>query len=166
MKRNTVQLYSEVFDLLIIGGGITGACLAHDAALRGWRVALVEKGDFGGFTSSASSKLIHGGIRYLPTGQFWKVRESAVERMIFQNIAPHLTRYIPFVIPTFDSGFMKSRAAMMMGMVLYNSICAGLNRQISDPAKRVPETRFMPRSQVIRDIPQLAGLRGLAGAYV
>ncbi len=166
MKRNVSHLTNRVFDLLIIGGGITGACLAHDAALRGWSVALVEKGDFGAFTSSASSKLLHGGIRYLPTGQFWKVRESAAERTVFQIIAPHLTRYVPFVIPTFDSGIMKSRAAMMMGMALYESLCAGLNGRIADPAKQVPHSRFMHRSRVIRDIPQLAGLTGLTGAYV
>ncbi|MCL6445524.1 MAG: FAD-dependent oxidoreductase, partial [Alicyclobacillus sp.] len=86
--------------VVIIGGGITGACLAHDAALRGLSAALVEKGDFGGATSAASSKLLHGGIRYLQQAQAAKVRESAVERLAFLRIAPHLVRWVPFLLPT------------------------------------------------------------------
>ncbi|MGB5687305.1 MAG: FAD-dependent oxidoreductase, partial [Candidatus Electrothrix sp.] len=84
------RLKEQQFDILVIGGGITGACIAHDAALRGFSVALIERRDFGGFTSSASSKLLHGGIRYLPKGQVWKVRESGREQMILQRLAPHL----------------------------------------------------------------------------
>jgi glycerol-3-phosphate dehydrogenase len=68
MQRNLTSLAAAEFDLLVIGGGITGAFVAHDASLRGLRTALVEKGDFGAFTSSASSKLLHGGVRYLPKG--------------------------------------------------------------------------------------------------
>src|SRR5210317_2298704 len=98
MKRDIEKIKSAAFDLVIIGGGITGACLAHDAALRGLRVALVEKNDFGMSTSSASSKLLHGGIRYLQKLQFGKVRESARERTIFQVIAPHLCNYVPYVV--------------------------------------------------------------------
>ena len=107
MKRNLEKLEQATFDLVIIGGGITGACLAADAALRGLRVALVEKSDFGAATSSASSKLLHGGIRYLQQLNFAKVRESAKERMYFQQLAPHLTYYIPFIIPTYKK-FSKS----------------------------------------------------------
>ena len=76
MQRRLERLADAEYDLLIIGGGITGAFVAHDAILRGLRVALVEKNDFGAYTSSASSKLLHGGIRYLPKGQVWKVRET------------------------------------------------------------------------------------------
>jgi len=77
MKRNLSKLQNSKFDLLIIGGGITGACLATDASMRGLSVALVEKGDFGAATSSASSKLLHGGIRYLQQLNFAKIYESA-----------------------------------------------------------------------------------------
>ncbi|WP_028323427.1 glycerol-3-phosphate dehydrogenase/oxidase [Desulfatirhabdium butyrativorans] len=166
MKRNLEALRHTDFDLVIVGGGITGACLCHDAALRGWRVALLEKGDFGGFTSSASSKLIHGGIRYLPTGQFWKVRESSEERAFFHNIAPHATRTIPFIVPTFVSGWMKGRAAMLAGLTLYEWIGLGLNDRIRDPGKKVPVSRFIGRNELVRRFPLLHRLDGLSGAYI
>ena len=109
MQRDLGALEDREFDLLIIGGGISGACLAHDAALRGLSVALVEQNDFGAATSAASSKILHGGIRYLQHGQLRKLRESVLERSRFQAIAPHLTHYVPFLIPTYR-GFRKGRA--------------------------------------------------------
>ena len=92
-------LGSEVFDLAVIGGGITGAGVARDAALRGLRVALVEARDFAAGTSSRSSKMIHGGLRYLAQGDLALVREAASERKIVEAIAPHLARRTPFVMP-------------------------------------------------------------------
>lgn len=166
MKRDIEGFTGNPFDLIIIGGGITGACLAHDAALRGLRVALVEKGDFGAATSSASSKLLHGGIRYLPKAQFLKVRESARERMIFQRIAPHLTSYIPFLIPTVDGNIMKGRHALQVGMLLYEMLCGGLNHLVADPLKKVPRGIFLGRDEVLRQVPLLEGVQGLNGAQV
>ena len=87
------------FDVAVIGGGITGAGVARDAAKRGLKVALVEARDFGSGTSSRSSKMIHGGLRYLPMGDLGLVREAASERKAVQAIAPHLARETPFVIP-------------------------------------------------------------------
>jgi glycerol-3-phosphate dehydrogenase len=165
IDRDTQTLQQREFDILVIGGGITGVCIAHDAALRGMRVALVEKRDFGWFTSSASSKLLHGGIRYLPHGQFRKVRESARERFIFQCIAPHLTYYLPFVVPVFKGDFMKSAFAMKTAMKLYDSICAGL-KQSDDPAKKIPATHFLNRHQLIKLIPVTASLDNLTGGQV
>lgn len=101
MRRDLKCLAEKEFDLLVIGGGITGAFLAYDAALRGIKTALIEKGDFGMATSSASSKLLHGGVRYLQQLQLNKVRESARERTFFQIIAPQLTTTVPFIIPTY-----------------------------------------------------------------
>jgi glycerol-3-phosphate dehydrogenase len=89
------------FDLLVIGGGITGAGVARDAALRGLRVALIERNDYAAGTSSRSSKLIHGGIRYLQQGDVGLVRESALERARLRAIAPHLTVPIRMVMPTY-----------------------------------------------------------------
>ncbi|MBM4184878.1 MAG: glycerol-3-phosphate dehydrogenase/oxidase [Gemmatimonadetes bacterium] len=89
-------------DLLIIGGGITGAGIARDAALRGWQVALVEKEDFAFGTSSRSSKIVHGGVRYLEYGHFLLVRESARERRVVQSIAPHLVHRLDFLYPVFE----------------------------------------------------------------
>ena len=88
-------------DVLVIGGGITGSGIARDAALRGWKIGLIEKEDFGFGTSSRSSKIIHGGIRYLEYGQFLLVRESARERKVLRKIAPHLVHPIPFLYPAF-----------------------------------------------------------------
>ena len=92
-------LGARAFDVIVIGGGITGAGVARDAAMRGLSVALVEARDFGSGTSSRSSKMIHGGLRYLAMGDIALVREAASERKIVQAIAPHLARETPFVIP-------------------------------------------------------------------
>src|SRR5438874_12684921 len=102
MQRHIEAFTDEAFDLCIIGGGITGAGVALDAATRGWRVALIEKGDFASGTSSASSKLIHGGLRYLEHGGFHLVREALHERRLLLENAPHLVRPLPFIIPFYD----------------------------------------------------------------
>jgi glycerol-3-phosphate dehydrogenase len=100
-------------DLLVIGGGITGAGVARDAAMRGWRVALVEKEDFGFGTSSRSSKIVHGGVRYLEYGHFLLVRESARERRVLQSIAPHLVHRLDFLYPVFaPDSLLKIRAGL------------------------------------------------------
>lgn len=88
-------------DVLIIGGGITGAGVALDAATRGYRVALVEQADFASGTSSRSTKLVHGGLRYLPQGQLRLVREALHERDRLRRLAPHLVRPLPFVVPLY-----------------------------------------------------------------
>lgn len=92
-------LGAQPFDLLVIGGGVTGAGVARDAAMRGLSVALVEARDFASGTSSRSSKMIHGGLRYLAQGDLGLVREAASERKAVETIAPHLTRMTHFVIP-------------------------------------------------------------------
>jgi glycerol-3-phosphate dehydrogenase len=86
MRRAADRLANETFDVLIIGGGITGACVARDASLRGLRVALVERGDFANATSAHNSKLIHGGLRYLRNFELGLVRESLRERRISHRI--------------------------------------------------------------------------------
>ena len=84
------DLSARRFDLLVVGGGATGAGIAREAALRGLTVALVERGDFGSGTSSKSSRLIHGGLRYLEHRRFGLVRESLAERGVLLRIAPHI----------------------------------------------------------------------------
>jgi glycerol-3-phosphate dehydrogenase len=107
------DMATRELDVLIIGGGITGAGIARDAALRGWRVALVEKEDFGFGTSSRSSKIVHGGVRYLEYGHFLLVRESARERRVVQSIAPHLVHRLDFLYPVFEpDSLMKIRAGL------------------------------------------------------
>lgn len=111
--RSLERLGSETFDLLVIGGGITGAGVARSAALRGWSVALVEKADFASGTSSRSSKIVHGGLRYLEYGHFLLVRESARERAVLKRIAPHLVHPLPFLYPVFEGeSLIKVRAGL------------------------------------------------------
>lgn len=101
IRRATfARLEAGVFDLAVIGGGITGAGIARDAAMRGLSVALVEARDYASGTSSRSSKMIHGGLRYLAQGDVALVKEAASERQILRRIAPHLARLTPFLIPT------------------------------------------------------------------
>src|SRR4051794_41006228 len=95
-------LASESFDVLVIGGGITGAGVALDAATRGYSVALVERSDFAIGTSSRSSKLVHGGLRYLQNFDLGLVREALLERQINVALAPHLVRPLPLIVPAFD----------------------------------------------------------------
>jgi glycerol-3-phosphate dehydrogenase len=100
-------------DLLVVGGGITGCGIARDAALRGWSVGLVEKEDFGFGTSSRSSKIVHGGVRYLEYGHFLLVRESARERTVVRSIAPHLVHRLDFLYPVFaPDSLVKIKAGL------------------------------------------------------
>ena len=103
-KKNIEELKSEEFDLLIVGGGITGAGIALDAASRGMKVALVEKNDFASGTSSKSTKLIHGGLRYLKQLDFWLVKEVGTERAIVHKLAPHLVIPEKMILPLIDGG--------------------------------------------------------------
>src|SRR5438309_11221633 len=92
----------DPFDVVVIGGGITGAGVALDAASRGFSVALVEKADFASGTSSRSSKLVHGGLRYLQQFDLGLVREALLERQLMVTLAPHLVRPLPLVVAAFD----------------------------------------------------------------
>src|SRR3954464_11836595 len=94
-------LASEPFDVLVVGGGITGAGVALDAASRGYSVALVERGDYAIGTSSRSSKLVHGGLPYLQNFDLGLVREALLERALMVRLAPHLVRPLPLVVPAF-----------------------------------------------------------------
>ena len=108
-----VGLGGERFDLAVVGGGITGAGVARDAARRGLRVALVEGSDFAAGTSSRSSKLIHGGLRYLAMGEVGLVRETALERKAVHRMAPHLTEPCWMVVPARSrTSLMKFRAGI------------------------------------------------------
>jgi glycerol-3-phosphate dehydrogenase len=114
-------LEREIFDILVIGGGITGAGTALDATLRGLRVALVEKDDFASGTSSRSSKLIHGGLRYLQQLEFGLVREGLRERRELERMAPHLVAPLEFVVPRIGS----LRLAVRAGLVVYDLLALG-----------------------------------------
>jgi glycerol-3-phosphate dehydrogenase len=116
------RLSSQRFDLLVIGGGIVGAGIAEAASAHGRTVALVDKGDFGGATSSASTKLIHGGLRYLRLGDVGLVRESHHERrLLMRVVAPHLVRRLPFLLPLYDDGPFRPWL-VQSGIVLYSAL--------------------------------------------
>jgi glycerol-3-phosphate dehydrogenase len=108
-------------DLVVIGGGITGAGIARDAALRGLKVALFEKGDYASGTSSKSSKMIHGGLRYLEHGEIGLVFESVSERRVQTRVAPHLVRPLPFLIPIYR-GVRPGLEIMNVGLWIYDSL--------------------------------------------
>src|SRR3954464_11262683 len=112
-------LEARVFDVLVIGGGITGCAIARDAALRGLTVALVEKGDFASGTSSRSSRLIHGGVRYLEHGHVHLVFESSAERSRLLRLAPHLVQPLPFTWPVYE-GARIPRWKLGAGLLLYD----------------------------------------------
>ena len=113
---------NEIFDLVVIGGGINGAGIAADGAMRGLRVMLAEADDLAGATSSASSKLIHGGLRYLEHYEFRLVREALAEREVLLAKAPHIIRPMRFVLPHVDG--MRSRALIRGGLFLYDHLAA------------------------------------------
>ncbi len=114
------RVKNQSFDLVVIGGGITGAGVARDAARRGLRVALLERADLASGTSSRSSKLVHGGLRYLEQYEFGLVFESVSERRVLMDIAPHLVKPLPFVFPVYES---FGRAALIdIGMWLYDGL--------------------------------------------
>ena len=138
------RLASRRFDLLVIGGGIVGAGIAEAASAHGLEVALVDKGDFGSATSSASSKLIHGGLRYLSLGDVGLVREAHHERrLLMRVVAPHLVRRLPFLFPLYEDGpyrpwFVQS------GIVVYSTLArAKLNGlvDLGRAQRMVPELR-------------------------
>jgi glycerol-3-phosphate dehydrogenase len=135
------DMASSSFDLLVVGGGITGAGIARDAALRGMRVALVEREDFGSGTSSRSSKIVHGGVRYLEYLQFGMVRESARERRVLQSIAPHLVHPLPFLYPVFE---VESLLKMRAGLRLFDAFAGNARSERSRKLSPSETRSFLP----------------------
>jgi glycerol-3-phosphate dehydrogenase len=162
LRRSLIALDRDRFDVLIIGGGITGACLAHDTALRGLSVALIDRGDFGGATSAASSRLLHGGIRYLQQFRLDKVRESARERTQLRRIAPHLVRWVPFLVPT-DRSLARGRRLLAGGMALY-ALLGGADESGDD--LQVPTGTYFDHNALRREAPALAVQSRFTGAFV
>src|SRR3954467_14145171 len=118
---------SERFDVLIIGGGINGCGVARDAVMRGLSVALLERDDFGSGTSGRSSRLIHGGIRYLEQGQLHLVHESIRERQTLLRIAPHLVKPLAFTWPLYR-GARVGKLKLGAGLFVYQLMARGRAR--------------------------------------
>ena len=146
----------KVFDVIVIGGGITGAGIAWDATLRGMSVALFEKNDFAYGTSSKSSKLIHGGLRYLEHKEFRLVHEACSERRTVRRIAPHLVHPLMFLIPIYK-GEKPRKIELRLGLLLYDALASFRN---------VKRHKFVNAKKALELAPELRkeGLKG-AGLY-
>lgn len=127
--RDLDRLASESFDVAIIGGGISGVAIAYEAAARGLKTALIERGDWAMGTTTASTKLIHGGVRYLESYEFSLVREALRERRILLNIAPHLVNTVPFMVPIYK-GDKNNRLKVDAGMLAYDLLSYDKNWKI------------------------------------
>ena len=156
---NLQRLADERFDVLVVGGGITGAGVALDAASRGLRTALVERDDFASGTSSKSSKLVHGGLRYLQNGDVRLVYEALAERQRLRKNAPHLVKILPFLIPIFSKdGLINPKVARAMGSAMWMYDLTG-GARIGKLHKR------LRKEQAVEYMPTLPVER-LAGAYL
>ncbi len=151
MKRDLNKLSSEQYDVLIIGGGVYGVSTAWDAALRGLKVALIEKGDFAGATSSNSLKTIHGGLRYLQSLDFRRMRQSIHERMVLMKIAPQFVFPLSVIMPTYGYK-MKSRSALFMALLANDLIGFDRNR-LSDTDKILPGGRLLSKEEMKEYVP-------------
>jgi glycerol-3-phosphate dehydrogenase len=146
------RFQTDTFDIAIIGGGITGAGIARDAAQRGLAVALLEKGDFASGTSSKSSRMVHGGLRYLRQRHVHLVRESLVERGVLLRLAPHLVHPMPYLLPVYEGGANK-RIVLRAGLTAYDFLAG---------RRRLQRHRSLSRESLIRAEPTVRtdGLQG------
>ena len=155
-------LAADSFDVVVVGGGITGAGVALDAATRGYSVALVERADYASGTSSRSSKLVHGGLRYLQNFDLGLVREALLERQLMVKLAPHLVKPLPLVVPAFDG--QRPDRMVGMGLNLYDVMSVDKIRRRRKEAEIdedfrdwSPERhRVIPGDEVVERLPALA----------
>ncbi len=164
MKDRRKELADRKFDILVIGAGIFGACIAWSAALRGYSVAVIDKGDFANATSSNHYKFIHGGIRYLQHLDLIRLRESSREKSALIRIAPHLAYPMPIVFPTYGYG-RRGKALMQAAMLIYDMLTVDRNRGIEDPKRQTPSGSVIGREQVLGMFPGTPK-DGLTGAAV
>jgi glycerol-3-phosphate dehydrogenase len=171
--RALEALAGETFDVVVIGGGITGAGVALDAASRGYSVALVERADFASGTSGRSSKLVHGGLRYLQSFDLGLVREALLERQLMVRLAPHLVRPLPLVVPAFEGA--RPDRMMGIGLNMYD-VMAAPSLRARRSARRAASAngdsdwsparhRVISGDEVSEILPALAS-RGPTGGYL
>jgi glycerol-3-phosphate dehydrogenase len=158
----------DAFDIVVVGGGITGAGVAFDAATRGYSVALVEKADFASGTSSRSSKLVHGGLRYLQNFDLGLVREALLERQLLVALAPHLVKPLPLVVPAFDGARLDRLIGV--GLNLYDVMSVDKIRRRrgrdggGESSSWSPDRhRIIPGDEVVELLPALAGREPTSG---
>jgi glycerol-3-phosphate dehydrogenase len=149
------EIFNVQFDVIVIGAGINGAGIARDAAMRGLKVLLLDKGDIGGGTSSWSTRLIHGGLRYLEHGELGLVRESLRERAFLMNIAPHLVRPLRILVPIYKHA-RRGVWTIRAGLIAYDLLSGG---------KSLPGHQMLSVSETLQQAPGL-NREGLVGAAV
>jgi glycerol-3-phosphate dehydrogenase len=154
-------LAHDEFDVVVVGGGITGAGVALDAATRGYSVALVERADYASGTSSRSSKLVHGGLRYLQNFDLGLVREALLERQLMVALAPHLVKPLPLVVPAFDGAHPDRLVGV--GLNLYDVMARDRDRRRRGESWSPERHRIISGEEVIELLPALAGREPTSG---
>ena len=162
MIRDIDRLGRDVFDLLVVGGGVYGLATAREAAARGLSVALVERDDFGSRTSFNHHKTLHGGLRYLQRGHLIRMRESVRERRAFATMAPQFVSPLPFVFPTTRS-VTRGRVALRAALAVDRVLAADRNRGV-DEALRLPPGRMLTRRDLAELVPELQQSAATGGA--
>ena len=163
MKRNLGKLADELFDILVVGGGIHGAAIVREAADRGFKAALIEQGDFGQATSSNSQKIIHGGLRYLQQVDFKRMRQSITARRMFMQMAPHLVKPFPFLIPIYGHG-LRGKEAMSIALAINDLLSWDRNRSVQ-PSNFLPRGKVISREKCLEILPHI-DKRGLTGGAI
>jgi glycerol-3-phosphate dehydrogenase len=163
MRRDLSSLFSPVFDLLVIGAGIHGACIAWDACLRGLRVALVDRSDFGAATSANSLGIVHGGLRYLTRADLPRMLESISERSALLRIAPELVEPLPVLVPTYQ-GSLVNRATLGTALRLNDLVSIRRNRGLRAD-RRIPKGRLISPGEAQRLFSWFPG-EGLTGGAI
>lgn len=158
------HIASNEYDLVVVGGGIFGACALWEATLRGLKVLLVEAEDFGSGASANSYKIVHGGIRYMQHLDVVRVWSSSRERSAFLRVAPHMVQPLPVLIPTYGWG-MLGKPILGTGMLLYDLLTIGRNKGIPDKNQQIPLTRFLSRQEVLENYPDIPS-EGLTGGCI
>src|SRR5512142_173470 len=145
-------------DVLVVGGGIVGSGIARDAAMRGLSTLLVEQHDFAFGTSSRSSRLLHGGMRYLAQGRIGLVHQASVEKKVIHRIAPHLADPLPFIFPTYRGNRDWVLWQLKIGVKIYDLLCGGRN---------LGKSTWLSQEEVLRRVPglQAGGLNGAVRYY-
>ncbi len=153
MKRDLAQLSTSSHDVLIIGGGIHGACIAYELTKSGYKIALIEQKDFSSGTSANSLKIIHGGFRYLQYLNFRKIRESVKSRREIMSVAPNFVKPLPCMMPTFGHG-LRGKEMMQLALLLNDAISWDRNHNLNR-AKSIPRGKIISKEQCLKHIPHL-----------
>ena len=164
MERFIENYKDEKFDVIVIGGGISGASVAYEAATRGLKVALLEKNDFSWATSAATSKMIHGGLRYLVNGEIGLVRESLRERRVLENIAPNFVYPWPMMMTHYTKPLKNNKWVVKIGMLVYDMLSYDKNFTW-DSCKKIPVHKTISKEDVLNQEPHVRA-KGLTGASV